>query len=180
MCSMINGLLMAFDFGCVQVGMGGDHRTSHSRAHVRQPADRRVRLGRPSWCAHQAQRPRPVVGTVRLQHLALLLLQCLHPTHCLAPPEWMRHHPSRQAPDTEAEHRHASGCFGDQRVGRQQPCSQCCQHHVVARAGGKNGTQRRRREVRERGERKQKDSISEIKQFIQSEQIAVRTFPTST
>lgn len=66
--------------------MGGNHRAAHPGAHVCQPADGRVCLGRPGGCADQAQRTGPVVGAFRLQNVPILLLQRFYAVHRLAPP----------------------------------------------------------------------------------------------
>ena len=85
--------------------MGGNHRAAHAGAHVRQPTDGRVCVGPSAGRVHQADRGQPVVGAVWSQHLALLLLQRLHPAHSVAPAPKLRHHPPGQAANSEAAHR---------------------------------------------------------------------------
>lgn len=107
----------------LQVGVGGDHWAAHTGAYVRQPADGWVRMGPPAGCLHQANRWQPVVGAVWSQHLALLLLQRLHPAHSVAPAPGLRHHPSGQATDSETAHRwhQPPSCRRRESVSWQQP-----------------------------------------------------------
>lgn len=86
--------------------MGGNNRAADARLHVRQPGDRRVRLGpargelnlpqllrtRPAKTLpfiagrrNQALGRQPVVGAVRRKHAPLLLLQRGQPHDGLAP-----------------------------------------------------------------------------------------------